>query len=225
MRLHLPLLACVLSLSLTASFHLCATAQTPVPAAKSAGAMDADASANAESIRRRAANAQQANASHPLSSTEVGWMRQAAGMSRSLVEAGKIRVKRAVDPAVQGLAQSLVVRQEALMQELLAIANAQHLRMADAAPSAPLPRLAKTAGFDTVFVREVGIAMQTRAIDIARSEATANGDAQLAAWRSKYLDALRDGLSTAQQIPLRNAPDKTPKSSSGDPSVRAVAAP
>ena len=199
---------------------------------KSAGSLDPGAAANADAIRSRAQAAQKAAAPPPISDVEARWMREAAHVSRALIGAGNIGLSRAVDPAVQGLAQSLTVRHQALMQELQELAKAQHISLGEAPTSttspAPLPSLAHlntTGGFDTAFVREVGIDMQTRAIAEARQVPELRSDARLAVWRGKYMDALRDGLSTAQQIPLRNARDKTEKSSSGEPAAAAPSKP
>jgi hypothetical protein len=216
-------LAAVLTLALLAplaSVQLLALAQAPEPAKKSAGSVDADAARNAEAIRQRAPSPEQAGAPAKLSSEAQAMLQQAAGVSRNLVDAGRIGQRRAVDPAVQGLAQSLVVRHQALLQEAEAIAKEHGLRLGGkATANAQMARLSRTGGFDTVFVREVGIDMQTQAVAKLGDQAAGGNDAELSAWHAKYVDALREGLSTAQRIPLRNAPDKTPRSSSGDPAA------
>jgi hypothetical protein len=147
-------------------------------------------------------------------------MLQATGISKALVAAGKIGQRRAIDPAVQGLAQAIVVRHEALALELEGFAQTEHVSLKEApALAQPLTRLAQTGGFDTVFVRDVGIGMQTLAIERSGSKAARSEEERLAALQTRYVDTLREGLSMAQQIPLRNASDKTENSSSGDSSA------
>lgn len=185
---------------------------------KSEGATNRDAATNAKAIQLRAEKAQQRLVARPLSESDKRWMRQATGVSKALVEAGKIGQRRAIDPAVQGLAQALVVRHQALASELESFAQTENVSLKETPPfSTPLTRLAQTGGFDTVFVREVGIGMQTQAIERSGIKVAQSKEERLATLQTKYIDTLREGLSMAQQIPLRNASDKTEKSSSGDP--------
>ena len=224
-----------------------ASAPSAQGASQSAGATRPDAAANAEAIRRRAEANQRANAPRMLSAEDTRFMQRAAALSGLMVQAGNIGLRRAVDPAVHGLAQTLVAHHEALAGEVERMARDHHARLGGENGSdghaALLKRLATTGGFDSVFVREVGIAIPRQAIaqlagsagpagaaaaggpgagsaaaPAAQSEAAPGGRGEPedpAAWRPKFVQTLRDDLATAQQIPLRNAPDRTPNSSTG----------
>ena len=200
--------------------------QTPPPAAesrrplKSEGASNPEAAANAEAIRRRAAAAQAASAPEKSASVDQKAMREAWSVTQLLIQAGEIGMRRAVDPAVQGLAQSMAVRHRELAGELEAMAKTQHVPLAsDASHRARLARLPDGGGFDTAFVRDIGIEVPTQAIAKLGAEPSSAGDPAWTAWRGRLVDTLREQLSMAQRIPLRNAADKTPRSSSGDPTA------
>ena len=219
----------LIALALLAMLPLAGLAQPAAPAAnasrpaQSEGAQNQEAAANAEAIRRRAEAAHAAASSAQKSSAaDMRQLQDAAAVNRLLIAAGEIGMRRAVDPAVQGLAQSMVARQRALAGELEGIAKNQGAAPGKASGvggshGTLLAQLQKDGGFDTRFVREAGIEVPTQALARLGTPPGPGGDPAWLAWRGKFVDTLRDQLAIAQQIPLRNAADRTPRSSSGDP--------
>jgi putative membrane protein len=210
------------------SVALCALLQAYLmsgsAAAQSAGTQSADAQNNAAAIAQRAASALQAAQPKPFNEQERTFIAKALAGGAFEVQAGQVGLKRAIDPGVKSYAQMLVAQHGQANKELAQLSSD---RNAQPAITATLPAdkretiamLEKTAGFDTAFIRSVGIEAHQADIALFEQAYVQTHDPQLKAWIGNKLPTLRDHLAQAQQTPLRNAPDKTPSSSGHTSSV------
>jgi putative membrane protein len=194
-------------------------------AAQSAGSQSADAQNNAAAIAQRAASALQAAQLKPFNEQERAFVAKALAGGAFEVQAGQVGIKRAVDPAVKSYAQMLVAQHGQANKELAQLASQRNAQSATTETLPPDKRetiaiLEKTAGFDTVFIRSVGIEAHQADIALFEQAYAQTQDPQLKAWIGNKLPTLRDHLAQAQQTPLRNAPDKTPSSSGTASSVQ-----
>lgn len=144
-------------------------------------------------------------------------MQEALAASRFGIEAGRIGLHLATAPAVKNLAQKLAANHGALARQLEELAQSRGIAL-DSTPSSAqrnaLERLQTGGrGFDTRFVRTVGVESQQRVTELFERASAQSDDAQLRAWIDTQLVALRDQLSEAQRIPLRHAADRVPNSS------------
>jgi predicted outer membrane protein len=117
-------------------------------------------------------------------------------------------------PAVKNLAQLLAAEHGAAVKEIDGMAQSLGLRL-PVAPTVPqqrsLQQLSTTGGFDTAFARSVGVEAQQGDWRCTR-RAGPHPQSELKAWIEARLQHLGEQLTTAQQIPLRHAPNRTPNS-------------
>jgi putative membrane protein len=180
---------------------------------QSSAAQDADVRNNSAAIANRAAEALKATLPNPLNEQARGFIAKAMAGGAFEAEASSIGARRAVAPAVKSYAQMLVEQHGQANKELAQMLSE---RNAEVAPSlAPDKRetiamLHKTTGFDATFVRSVGIEAHQADIALFEQAYAQTEDAPLKAWIGNKLPVWRAHLAQAQQIALRNAPDKTP---------------
>lgn len=188
----------------------------PVAQSQSSTAQDADVRNNSAAIANRAAEALKATLPNPLTEQERGFIAKAMAGGAFEAEASNIGTRRAVAPAVKSYAQTLVEQHGQANKELAQMVSE---RNAEVAPSpAPEKRetiamLHKTTGFDATFIRSVGIEAHQADIALFEQAYAQTEDAPLKAWIGNKLPVWRAHLAQAQQIALRNAPDKAQSSS------------
>lgn len=167
-------------------------------------------------IANRAAAALKATLPNPLNEQERGFIAKAMAGGAFEAEASIIGARRAVAPAVKSYAQTLVEQHGQANKELAQMVSE---RNAEVPPSvAPDKRetiamLHKTTAFDTTFIRSVGVEAHQADIALFEQAYAQTEDAPLKAWIGNKLPIWRAHLAQAQQIALRNVPDKTPSNS------------
>lgn len=193
----------------------CAWAQQQAPATAGGDASKAEALQNAAGIAQRAASALEAAKPGPWSKQDRAFMQAARASSAFAVEAGRIGLRRGTDPAVKNLAQLLAAEHGAAVNEIDGMARSRGVRLRTAPAAAQqrrLQQLRTTGGFDTAFVRSVGVEAQQGNVALYEQAQARLRDPELKAWIEARLQRLGEQLTTAQQIPLRHALDRTPNS-------------
>lgn len=193
----------------------CAWGQQQAPASTGGETSKAEALQEAAGIAQRAASALEAAKPAPWSEQERAFLQAARASSAFAVEAGRIGMRRGTDPAVKNLAQQLAAEHGAAVKELDGMAQSRGLRLPGASTAAQqrsLHQLRTTGGFDTAFVRSVGVGAQQGDVALYKAAQARIRDPELKAWIAARLQRLGEQLTTAQQIPLRHALDRTPNS-------------
>lgn len=154
----------------------------------------------------RVASTGDSSSTGKLSSSDKGFIKDAAVDGLYEVEIGKIASERASDPAVKSFAQMLVTHHSAANDELKQLASARNVEVPTELPMLKrrsVERLSKMSGseFDREFVNKVAIKEHQK--DIKRFEEASREakDPEVRAWAAKTLPTLRQHLADAQKLP------------------------
>jgi len=143
-----------------------------------------------------------------LGKTDQRFITEAAAGGMFEVAASKLAVERARSEDLKAYAQHLVADHEKANAELMAIAAQKGVKPPAALPKtkqSQLDRMAQLQGnaFDVAYVQTVGIKAHREDIVMFERTSKTSKDAELKAFATKTLPALREHLATAQGIPAK----------------------
>lgn len=145
-------------------------------------------------------------AAGPLNTAEKTFVAKAAAGGLYELEAAKLAVDKATDPAVKSFATMLVDHHSAANAELKALAAMREVKLPDEVPpdkKQAIDKLRTQSGaeFDREFVQQVGIKDHQHDIKLFEDASRDAKDAQLKSWIDKTLPTLKGHLAAAEKLP------------------------
>lgn len=157
-----------------------------------------------------------------LTSTDVGFLRQAAENGHAEVQSSKVALAKTADPKVKAFAQQMIDDHTKAGDELHALAASKGVDVPTKPSVAQQAKIKLTqaldgASYDRRYAQTFGVAAHEDTVKLFRKAATSARDADVKAFASKTLPTLEHHLSMAKDLKTSTAAEKTASSVNNRP--------